>query len=92
MAISSSPDTFTLKETIAREGGETIAFARFMLQPGVRIIRTVPGVALVVLGFFVIGGIVVGMIGFVPLVGGYFDGRKNLEGGTPETRRGAPQH
>jgi hypothetical protein len=60
-----------------------------MLQPGV---RTVLGVALIVLGFFGIGGVVVGMIGFVLLVGGYFDGRKNLEGGTPETRRSAPQH
>ena len=50
-------------------------------------------------------GIVVGIIGLVliaagtfnfcvvaPFVGGYLDGRKNLEGRPPVTHRGAPQH
>jgi hypothetical protein len=85
-----------------------MAFARFMSQPAGRIIRAVAGLALIVLGFFVLGGttgIVVGLIGFVPLaaglfnfclvgplVGGYFSGRNNLEGVPPERHRGAPQH
>jgi hypothetical protein len=58
------------------------------------------GLALITLGFFAIGGavgIVVGIVGFAPLaagvfdfcsVGGYVDGRKNLEGRLPGTRRG----
>jgi hypothetical protein len=50
-------------------------------------------------------GIVVGLVGLVliaagtfnfcvvaPFVGGYFDGRKNLEARPPVTHRGAPQH
>lgn len=85
-----------------------MAFARFMSQPVGRIIRAVLGLVLIALGFFWIGGtvgIVVGLVGFVPLaaglfnfclvgplVGGYLDGRKNLEGTPPETPRGAPQH
>lgn len=85
-----------------------MAFARFMSQPVGRIIRAAFGLVLIALGFFVIGGamgIVVGIAGFVPLaagifnlclvgplVGGYFDGRKNLEARPPETRREAPQH
>lgn len=85
-----------------------MAFARFTSQPAGRIIRAVTGLALILLGFLVMGGtggIVVGMIGFVPLaagvfnfcligplVGGYLDGRKNLEGIPPEPRTGAPQH
>lgn len=85
-----------------------MAFARFMSQPVGRIIRAVLGLVLIALGFFWIGGtvgIVVGLVGFVPLaaglfnfclvgplVGGYLDGRKNLEGTPAETPRGAPQH
>lgn len=84
-----------------------MAFARFMSQPAGRIIRAVAGLVLIALGFMIGGitGIVVGVIGLAPLaagifnfcligplVGGYFDGRKNLEGHPPETRSGAPQH
>jgi hypothetical protein len=84
-----------------------MAFARFMSQPVGRVIRAVAGLALMALGFVIGGtaGIVVGIVGLVPLaagvfnfclvgplVGGYFDGRKNLEGTPPESRRGAPQH
>jgi hypothetical protein len=74
-----------------------MAVARFLSQPIGRIIRAVAGLALAVLGFVVIGGtrgIVVGAVGLVaiaagtfnicligPLIGGYLDGRKNLEGG-----------
>jgi len=73
------------------EGGEVIAFARFVSEPVVRIILAILGVELIMLGFFGIGraaGTLVGMIGFVPLVaevvdfcligplgGGHFDGR-----------------
>jgi hypothetical protein len=61
-----------------------------------------PGIVVAIIG------IVVGLVGLVliaagtfnfcvvgPFVGGYFDGRKNLEGRPPTTppwRRGAPQH
>lgn len=84
-----------------------MAFARFMSQPVGRVIRAVAGLALIALGIVIGGtaGIVVGIIGLAPLaagvfnfclvgplVGGYFDGRKNLEGRPPETHRGAPQH
>jgi hypothetical protein len=86
-----------------------------MSQPIGRIIRSVLGLVLIALAFFMVGGtvgtvvgIVIGIIGLVliaagtfnfcvvaPFVGGYFDGRKNLEGTPPTTplwRRGAPQH
>ena len=86
-----------------------MAFARFMSTPTGRIIRAVAGLALILIGFFVIGGTagtVVGLIGFVPvaagvfnfclvgpLIGGYFDGRKNLEDVPSGGRhRGSPQH
>jgi hypothetical protein len=84
-----------------------MAFARFMSRPTGRIIRAVIGLALVALGFWMGGaaGIVVGIVGLVPLaagvfnfcligplIGGYFDGRKNLEGETRRPRRGAHQH
>lgn len=83
-----------------------MTFARFMSQQVGRIIRAAFGLVLIALGFFVIGGtvgFVVGIVGFVPLgifdlclvgpfVGGYFDGRKNLEARPPKTRRGVPQH
>ena len=84
-----------------------MAFARFMSTPTGRIIRAVAGLVLVGLGFFIGGttGIVVGIVGLVPiaaglfnvcligpLIGGYFDGRKNLEGVPPGTHRGSPQH
>ena len=85
-----------------------MAFARFMSTPTGRIIRAVAGLVLIVLGFFFIGGVtgtVIGLLGFVPvtaglfnfcligpLIGGYFDGRKNLEGAPPSDRRGSPQH
>lgn len=85
-----------------------MAFARFMSTPTGRVIRAVAGLALILIGFFVVGGtagIVVGLIGFVPvaagvfnfclvgpLVGAHFDGRKNLEGTPPAGRRGSPQH
>ena len=83
-----------------------MAFARFMSEPIGRAIRVVARIALIALGF-VIGGVVglfVGVIGLAPLaagvfnfcligplVGGYFSGRKNLEG-PPQTHVGAPQH
>lgn len=85
-----------------------MAFARFMSTPTGRGIRAAAGLALILIGFFVIGGTagtVIGLIGFAPvaagvfnfcllgpLVGGYFDGRKNLEGIPPAGRRGSPQH
>lgn len=84
-----------------------MTFARFMSQPVGRAIRVALGVALIALGFVVGGtaGLVVGIIGLVPiaagafnfclvgpLVGGYLDGCKNLEGSPPESHRGAPQH
>ena len=85
-----------------------MAFAGFMSQPAGRVIRAALGLVLIALGFLVIGGpvgIVVGIIGFVPLaagmlnfclvgplVAGYLDGHRNLEGAPPRGRRGAPQH
>jgi hypothetical protein len=78
-------------------GKVAMAVARFLSTPIGRIIRAVAGLGLVVVGFFVIGGrtgIVVGVVGLVPMaaatfnicligpfIGGYLDGRKNLEGG-----------
>lgn len=85
-----------------------MTFARFMSQPVGRAIRAVAGLVLIALGFVIrrTTGIVVGIVGLVPLaagifnfrligllVRGFFDERKNLEGThTPETRRGALQH
>lgn len=84
-----------------------MAFARFMSQPIGRIIRAVAGIALIVVGFLIGGttGLIVGIIGLVPLAagvfnfcligplaGGYFSGRKNLESRPPQQRGGAPQH
>lgn len=66
-----------------------------MSEPTGRIIRAVLGLVLIALGFLIGGtaGVLIGIVGLVPLVagifnycligplvGGYFDGRKNLEG------------
>jgi hypothetical protein len=51
-------------------------FVKFMASPAGRIVRIVAGIALVVLGLFVIhgiGGIIVAVVGLVPLVAGLFD-------------------
>lgn len=84
-----------------------MAIAKFMSEPVGRIIRAVAGLALLALGVWIGGtaGIVVGVIGLVPiaaaafnvcligpLIGGHFDGRKNLEGTPRTTARGTPQH
>lgn len=84
-----------------------MAFAKFMSEPAGRIIRAVLGLVLIALGFLIGGatGVLIGIIGLVPLaaaafnycligplVGGYFDGRKNLEGNPPRSHRGAHQH
>lgn len=84
-----------------------MTFARFMSEPIGRIIRAVAGVVLIAVGIVIGGttGLVVGIIGLVPLaagvfnfcligplVGGYFSGRKNLEGPPPHARGGQPQH
>ena len=84
-----------------------MVFTRQMRRPAGRVIRAVLGLALIALGFFVIGGAVgtvVGMVGFMPLVvevvdfclikplvGGYADGHKKLESRPPESRGGASQ-
>lgn len=85
-----------------------MAFARFMSMPTGRIIRALAGLVLIVLGFFFVGGAtgaLIGIVGFVPvaagvfnfcligpLIGGYFDGRKNLEGVPRGRHTGSPQH
>lgn len=84
-----------------------MAFARFMSQPLGRAIRIVAGLVLVSVGVYLGGaiGVLVGIVGLVPiaaglfnfclvgpLVGGHFDGRKNLEGTPPRRHGGAPQH
>lgn len=84
-----------------------MAFARFMSEPTGRILRVVAGLALIALGFLIGGtaGVLIVIVGLVPvaagafnycligpLIGGYFDGRKNLEGRPPRTHRGAHQH
>jgi hypothetical protein len=82
-----------------------MAFARFMSQPIGRIIRALIGLALIVWGLVVVGGIagaVVALVGLVPLAAGVFnfclvgpligahlDGRKNL---AEPPSRGARQH
>ncbi len=51
-------------------------FVKFMASPAGRITRIVAGIILVVLGLFVIhgtGGIIVAVVGLVPLVAGLFD-------------------
>ena len=51
-------------------------FVKFMASPAGRIIRIVAGIVLVALGLLVIhgvGGIIVAIIGLVPLVAGLFD-------------------
>ena len=51
-------------------------FVKFMASPAGRITRIVAGIALVALGMLVMhgaGGIIVAVIGLVPLVAGLFD-------------------
>jgi hypothetical protein len=51
-------------------------FATFMASPAGRIIRIVAGIVLIALGLLVMhgtGGIVVAVIGLLPLVAGVFD-------------------
>jgi hypothetical protein len=51
-------------------------FVKFMASPAGRIVRIVAGIALVALGLFVMhgaGGIIVAVVGLVPLVAGLFD-------------------
>ena len=51
-------------------------FVKFMASPAGRITRVVAGLVLVALGLWVIngtGGIIVAVIGLVPLVAGLFD-------------------
>lgn len=84
-----------------------MAFAKFMSEPIGRIIRAVAGLALIAVGFVIGGilGLVIGIVGLVPLaagvfnfclfgplVGWHFSGRKNLESPAPHNRGGAPQH
>ncbi|QIN78415.1 DUF2892 domain-containing protein [Rubrobacter marinus] len=84
-----------------------MAFARFMSRPMGRIIRVVLGLAIIASGIWIGGttGIVVGLIGLAPIaagafnfclagpiVGGYFEGRKNLEAPPSGPRRTTPQH
>lgn len=84
-----------------------MTFAKFMSEPIGRIVRGVFGFALILVGFVIGGtwGLVVGIIGLVPLaagifnfclvgplVGGYFSGEKNLEEPPPRTRGGGAQH
>jgi hypothetical protein len=48
-----------------------------------------------IIGLFVLAAGAFNFCPLAPFVGGYFDGRKNLEGTPPTTplwRRGAPQH
>jgi hypothetical protein len=51
-------------------------FVKFMASPAGRIVRIVAGIVLVALGLLVMhgaGGIVVAIVGMVPLVAGLFD-------------------
>jgi hypothetical protein len=51
-------------------------FPKFMASPAGRIIRIVAGIVLVALGLLVmhgVGGIIVAIVGLVPLVAGLFD-------------------
>lgn len=70
-----------------------MAFAKFMSGTSGRLLRAVVGVALILAGFLWIGGtvgVIVGLVGFVPLAAGvfnfcllaplfgaYFSGRRN---------------
>ena len=50
-------------------------FVKFMASPAGRITRIVAGIVLVVLGIFMhsVGGIIVAVVGLVPLLAGLFD-------------------
>lgn len=51
-------------------------FVKFMASPAGRVTRSVAGILLVALGLFVIhgvGGIIVAIVGLLPLVAGLFD-------------------
>ena len=50
-------------------------FVKFMASPAGRITRIVAGILLVVLGIFMhsVGGIIVAVVGLVPLLAGLFD-------------------
>jgi hypothetical protein len=50
-------------------------FVKFMASPAGRITRIVAGIALVALGIFMhsVGGIIVAVVGLVPLLAGLFD-------------------
>ena len=52
-------------------------FATFMASPAGRIIRIVAGIILIALGLLImhggVGGIIVAIVGLVPLVAGLFD-------------------
>ena len=51
-------------------------FVKFMASPAGRIVRIVAGIVLIALGLLVIhgvGGIIVAVVGLVPLVAGLFD-------------------
>lgn len=53
-----------------------MSFAQFMSSPAGRALRVIAGIALIVIGFMVMQGtwgIVVAIIGLVPLVAGLFD-------------------
>jgi Na+/melibiose symporter-like transporter len=50
-------------------------FVKFMASPAGRITRVVAGIVLVALGIFMhsVGGIIVAVVGLVPLLAGLFD-------------------
>jgi len=50
-------------------------FVKFMASPAGRIARDVAGIVLVALGHFMhsVGGIIVAVVGLVPLIAGLFD-------------------
>ena len=50
-------------------------FVKFMASPAGRVTRVVAGIVLVALGFFMhsVGGIIVAVVGLVPLLAGLFD-------------------
>jgi hypothetical protein len=50
-------------------------FVKFMASPAGRITRVLAGIVLVVLGIFMhsVGGIIVAVVGLVPLLAGLFD-------------------
>ena len=81
-----------------------MAFARFMSQPVGRALRIALGIAMIVVGLAVVGGVtgaVIAVLGIVPmlagtfnvclvgpLVGGYFSGERNLRATAPRRRGG----